>query len=144
MHQTIGWMNINRRFRLGIYYPRGATVGGSAIANAMNVVLPPDSDWNHFAEVTGDKSWGPENMRLMFIELERNTYTPEGTLGHGFDGYVSVRGSSAAVAIQLIGNRRTKTTFLMLSIVRACFVWFRTPSPKPKASKQPTPNKSSS
>jgi choline dehydrogenase len=42
---------------LGIYYPRGATVGGSSMINAMCVFLPPDSDWNHVAEITGDTSW---------------------------------------------------------------------------------------
>ncbi|KAK1497659.1 hypothetical protein CCUS01_13052 [Colletotrichum cuscutae] len=91
---------------LGIYYLRGATVGGSAIANAMNVVLPPDSDWNHFAEVTGDESWGPENMRSMFIELERNTYTPEGTLGHGFDGYISTNRNNISYVVDRPGVLR--------------------------------------
>ncbi|KAK1537357.1 uncharacterized protein CCOS01_02677 [Colletotrichum costaricense] len=91
---------------LGIYYPRGATVGGSAIANAMNVVLPPDSDWNHFAEVTGDESWGPENMRSMFIELERNTYTPEGTPGHGFDGYISTNRNHISYVVDRPGVLR--------------------------------------
>lgn len=80
----------------------------------MNVVLPPDSDWTHFAEVTGDESWGPENMRSMFVELERNTYVPEGTPGHGFDGYISV-GSPSPLAItpKLTEIRRTETTFHM-------------------------------
>ncbi|KAF4809302.1 Oxygen-dependent choline dehydrogenase [Colletotrichum siamense] len=91
---------------LGIYYPRGATVGGSAIANAMNVVLPPDSDWTHFAEVTGDDSWGPENMRSMFVELERNTYVPEGTPGHGFDGYISTNRNNISYVVDRPGVLR--------------------------------------
>ncbi|KAK2594952.1 hypothetical protein QQS21_007310 [Conoideocrella luteorostrata] len=74
---------------LGIYYPRGATVGGSAIANAMNVVLPPDSDWDYIANVTGDHSWTASQVRQHFVELERNTYMPVGTPGHGFNGYIA-------------------------------------------------------
>lgn len=42
---------------LGIYYPRGATVGGSSMINAMCVWLPPASDWDYIADLTGDKSW---------------------------------------------------------------------------------------
>ena len=38
-------------------YPRGATLGGSAIVNAMASVLPNDSDWDKIAEVSGDSSW---------------------------------------------------------------------------------------
>ncbi|KXH67409.1 hypothetical protein CSAL01_02591 [Colletotrichum salicis] len=91
---------------LGIYYPRGATVGGFAIANAMNVILPTDSDWNHFAEVTGDESWGPENMRSMFIELERNTYTSRGTPGLGFDGYISTNRNNISYVVDRSGVLR--------------------------------------
>lgn len=42
---------------LGVYYPRGATLGGSSMINAMVAWLPSDSDWNYHAEVTGDDSW---------------------------------------------------------------------------------------
>lgn len=42
---------------LGIYYPRGATVGGSSMINAMATWLPADSDWNYVVELTGDESW---------------------------------------------------------------------------------------
>lgn len=75
---------------LGIYYPRGNTLGGSAQVNAMNFALPPDNDWRVIAELTGDDSWMPENMREYFMELERNEYLPGGAPGHGYDGYVSV------------------------------------------------------
>ncbi|KAH7118583.1 hypothetical protein B0J13DRAFT_599741 [Dactylonectria estremocensis] len=74
---------------LGILYPRGATVGGSAQLNAMNFALPPDSDWDDIAELTGDETWNAENMRRYYIEVEKCTYVPEGTAGHGFDGYVA-------------------------------------------------------
>lgn len=42
---------------LGVNYPRGATLGGSAITNAMATLLPSDSDWDYVAEITGDNSW---------------------------------------------------------------------------------------
>lgn len=42
---------------LGVYYPRGATLGGSSMINAMVSWLPSDSDWDYHAEVTGDDSW---------------------------------------------------------------------------------------
>lgn len=43
---------------LGVYYPRGATLGGSSMINAMATWLPSDSDWDHVVELTGDESWG--------------------------------------------------------------------------------------
>jgi choline dehydrogenase len=42
---------------LGIYYPRGATVGGSSMINAMCTFLPTNSDWNYVVEITGDETW---------------------------------------------------------------------------------------
>ncbi len=42
---------------LGTYYPRGNTLGGSAIVNAMACILPNDADWDFIARATGDASW---------------------------------------------------------------------------------------
>ncbi|CZT43295.1 related to choline dehydrogenase [Rhynchosporium secalis] len=75
---------------LGIYYPRGATVGGSSMINAQVTFLPSESDWNFIAEVTGDKSWSHANMIEIFRRIEHNNYLPRGTPGHGFDGYFHV------------------------------------------------------
>ncbi|KAF1952999.1 alcohol oxidase [Byssothecium circinans] len=72
---------------LGIYYPRGATVGGSSMINAMCTWLPPNSDWNYIQNLTGEASWNAENMRKIFQRIEKNNYVPKGTPGHGFDGY---------------------------------------------------------
>ncbi|KAH6680917.1 choline dehydrogenase [Halenospora varia] len=72
---------------LGVYYPRGATVGGSSMINEMCTFLPPDSDWNNVAEVTGDASWNATEMRRIFMTIEKNGYLPKGTPGHGFTGY---------------------------------------------------------
>lgn len=42
---------------LGVYYPRGATLGGSTMVNAMATWMPSDSDWQYHVDVTGDESW---------------------------------------------------------------------------------------
>jgi len=42
---------------LGVYYPRGSTLGGSAIVNAMACIYPNDADWDYIARITGDNSW---------------------------------------------------------------------------------------
>jgi choline dehydrogenase len=43
--------------RLGVFYPRGATLGGSAITNAAATFLPSDSDWDYFDKGVGDGIW---------------------------------------------------------------------------------------
>lgn len=58
---------------LGVYYPRGATLGGSSMINAMCVWLPSDSDWNYHYEVTGDETW-------KYVFCGRVMYTHTGTL----------------------------------------------------------------
>ncbi|KAK8087800.1 Choline dehydrogenase [Apiospora hydei] len=75
---------------LGVQYPRGATLGGSSIINAGAVHLPSDSDWDLIKDLTGDDSWSAAHMRSLFAKLERNTYLPAGTPGHGKDGYLEV------------------------------------------------------
>ncbi|KAI1284088.1 GMC oxidoreductase [Xylaria sp. FL0933] len=72
---------------LGVYYPRGATLGGSSMINAMCTWLPSDSDWNYVYELTGDETWKAENMRSIFTRIEHNNYMPNGTAGHGFNGF---------------------------------------------------------
>ncbi|KAK4235594.1 hypothetical protein C8A03DRAFT_46293 [Achaetomium macrosporum] len=72
---------------LGVYYPRGATLGGSSMINAMVCWLPSDSDWNYHAEVTGDDSWRAENMHKIFTKIEKNNYLTRGAPNHGFDGF---------------------------------------------------------
>lgn len=41
----------------GVQYPRGATLGGSAVVNAMALVLPNDATWDFIANSTDDDSW---------------------------------------------------------------------------------------
>ncbi|KAL5045597.1 hypothetical protein BDW71DRAFT_214932 [Aspergillus fruticulosus] len=72
----------------GIYYPRAATLGGCTMHNAMMTFLPPDEDWEHIANLTGDRSWEPNEMRKYFERVERCGYLEPGTKGHGFEGYL--------------------------------------------------------
>jgi choline dehydrogenase len=72
--------------RLGIQYPRAATLGGCAMHNAGVCSLPQDDDWNIIVNKTGDKSWEAENMRKYLLKIEKNSYLPAGAAGHGYDG----------------------------------------------------------
>jgi len=74
----------------GVWYPRGATLGGSAIVNAMASVLPNDADWEKIAQLSGDSSWSAASMREIFVKIEKNLYLKpnESRAGHGFDGFV--------------------------------------------------------
>ena len=55
----------------GVLYPRAGTLGGCTAHNAMILVYPHNTDWNHIAEITGDPSWKAENMRKYFQRMER-------------------------------------------------------------------------
>ena len=77
--------------RAGVLYPRGATLGGSAQINSMNFAWAPDNEWDYIANLTGDASWGHQEMRRHLMTLENCTYVPAGTPGKGFDGWLEVR-----------------------------------------------------
>lgn len=59
----------------------------------MNFIWAPDNEWDYIANLTGDYSWHHDQMRRHFMDLENCTYVPEGTEGHGFEGYLDVRAS---------------------------------------------------
>ncbi|KAK4118584.1 GMC oxidoreductase [Parathielavia appendiculata] len=86
---------------LGVYYPRGATLGGSSMINAMVCWLPSDSDWNYHAEVTGDDSWRAENMHKIFTKIEKNNYLTRGAANHGFDGWFQTQMGAMTQSKQL-------------------------------------------
>ncbi|KAK0542847.1 hypothetical protein OC845_006416 [Tilletia horrida] len=60
----------------GILYPRAGTIGGCGSHNALIWIQPHDSDWANIAQITGDNSWTPENMKayqdrvLRWLEVE--------------------------------------------------------------------------
>jgi choline dehydrogenase len=73
----------------GVLYPRCATLGGCTAHNALILVYPHNSDWDHIATVTGDASWAPDRMRRYFERLERCEYVRRDTQSrHGFDGWL--------------------------------------------------------
>ncbi|SPO04123.1 related to choline dehydrogenase [Cephalotrichum gorgonifer] len=82
---------------LGLYYPRGGTLGGSSAINAMGAVLPSDSDWQNIADITGDNTWNPTHMRELFKNIEQNHYVAPGTPGHGFNGYFHTNSAPQSV-----------------------------------------------
>lgn len=75
----------------GVLYPRAATVGGCTAHNALILIYPHNSDWDHIAEITGDASWSADNMRPYFQRLERCEYVaPDDTASrHGFKGWLT-------------------------------------------------------
>ncbi|KAM7211977.1 GMC oxidoreductase [Rhypophila decipiens] len=73
---------------LGLYYPRGGTLGGSSAINGMATILPSDSDWDYIGDITQDRSWNAAHMRNIFTKIERNHYLPSNNTGHGFTGYL--------------------------------------------------------
>ncbi|PGH00839.1 hypothetical protein AJ79_08091 [Helicocarpus griseus UAMH5409] len=81
--------------RLGVWYPRAGTLGGCAMHNAGISHLPNHADWDYIAEITGDDGWKADNMRQHYVSLENCTYVPEGTDGHGFDGYLTTSMANA-------------------------------------------------
>ncbi len=84
----------------GIFYPRAGTLGGCTAHDAMITVYPHNADWDHIAELTGDRSWRARNMRRYFQRLEncrhrwpyRLLYRLTGwnPTKHGFSGWLSV------------------------------------------------------
>jgi choline dehydrogenase len=58
----------------GVLYPRSSALGGCTAHNAMILIYPHNTDWDHIAELTGDNTWRAENMRGYFERLERCRY----------------------------------------------------------------------
>ncbi|RFU78108.1 choline dehydrogenase, mitochondrial [Trichoderma arundinaceum] len=94
----------------GILYPHAGTLGGCTAHNVMITIYPHESDWSNIADLTGDSSWGPSNMRQYYTRLERCGYLPDGTLGHGFTGWL---GTNRADLKLVFGD------FKILSIIGA-------------------------
>jgi choline dehydrogenase len=75
----------------GVLYPRAATLGGCTAHNAMILIYPHNSDWDHIAELTGDASWHSDAMRHYFERLERCEYADsrDKASRHGFRGWLA-------------------------------------------------------
>jgi choline dehydrogenase len=88
--------------RDGVFYPRAGTLGGCTAHNAMITMYPHDSDWDAIAELTGDDSWRPGNMRRYFERLENCTYTGRDDAaknGHGYAGWLTTSTVDPLIAI---------------------------------------------
>lgn len=86
----------------GILYPRAGTLGGCTTHNAMITVYPHESDWTNIADLTGDASWTPDQMRKYYALLERAEYlgTNHNQAGHGFKGWLGVNRADASLALR--------------------------------------------
>lgn len=74
----------------GTLYPRVGSLGGCTAHNALIAVYPHQSDFQHVADLTGDDTWAPSNMRKYFEKLENNNYLAvQAGQGHGYDGWLS-------------------------------------------------------
>ena len=86
----------------GVLYPRAAALGGCTAHNAMIFVRPPESDWNHIAALTGDRSWAGRSMRRYAHRIEDCRHRPFwralrylgiDPTGHGWRGWLSTEKS---------------------------------------------------
>jgi choline dehydrogenase len=85
---------------LGILYPRTGTLGGCSRHNALISVYAHDSDWTYIAQITGDNSWNPSNMRSYFQKIEKNMYLPSSIFGHGFNGWLGTSLTSLSLVVE--------------------------------------------
>lgn len=72
---------------MGTLYPRTGTLGGCTAHNALVAIYPYRSDFEYVARLTGDQSWGPDNMRRYLVRLEKQQYLVP-LPGHGRDGWL--------------------------------------------------------
>jgi len=81
----------------GVLYPRAAALGGCTAHNAMIFMLPHESDWNHIAQLTGDRSWRASRMRRYARRVEACHHRPLwralryvgiDPTGHGWNGWL--------------------------------------------------------
>jgi choline dehydrogenase len=98
--------------RGGVLYPRAAALGGCTAHNAMIYMPPHDSDWNHIAQLTGDKSWSARSMRRFGRRLENCHHSPLWRMlshlridptGHGWQGWLH---TERAIPLQALGDEQ--------------------------------------
>lgn len=123
----------------GVLYPRAAALGGCTAHNAMIFMLPHESDWDHIAQVTGDRSWRASNMRRYAKRLEACHHRPLWRAlrhigfdlsGHGWDGWLRTERAMPHEALAddellrtVVGTARNFASGLPLPITRV-LRWF--------------------
>lgn len=88
--------------QLGILYPRVGALGGCSQHNALVTILPQDNDWEYISQITGDTTWGADNMREYYKKLENCHYLP-GALdssSHGYDGWLQTQTTPAILIVE--------------------------------------------
>jgi choline dehydrogenase len=97
----------------GIFYPRSGTLGGCTAHNAMVSVYPHEMDWKLIEQLTGDQSWSPENMRQVFVRMEKSNYASGSKeSGHGEKGWLNinlVNVSNSIVDVNAISEQVSKS-----------------------------------
>lgn len=83
----------------GTLYPRTGTLGGCTAHNALIAVYPHQSDFQHIADLTGDSSWAPDNMRKYFERMEKNQYLLPGVAGHGYNGWLETEQAPLSIVL---------------------------------------------
>jgi len=84
----------------GILYPRTATLGGCTQHNALIFIYPDESDFQYVADLTGDNSWSPDNMRKYLVKMEDNHYVLPVDPNHGYKGWLSVSLAPISLALK--------------------------------------------
>ncbi|KAJ9058760.1 hypothetical protein DSO57_1009098 [Entomophthora muscae] len=59
--------------RQNVLYPRVGGLGGCTLHNALINILPNSVDYENMVRVTGDETWGEENMRRYYNKIARPT-----------------------------------------------------------------------
>jgi len=102
----------------GIFYPRAGTLGGCTAHNAMIFTYPHNSDWDHIAELTGDRTWSADSMRRYFELLENCRHRPLyrwlSKIGinptrHGWNGWLPVE---ITIPKEALFDRRLRRVFM--------------------------------
>ncbi len=123
----------------GVLYPRAAALGGCTAHNAMIFMLPHESDWNHIAQLTGDRSWRASRMRRYAKKVEachhRRIWRALRHIGfdlsgHGWDGWLRTERAMPHEALAdddllrtVVGTARSFASSLPLPIARV-LRWF--------------------
>lgn len=94
----------------GVLYPRAGTLGGCTAHNAQITVYPHNGDWRFIEDLTGDRSWSPQNMRKYFERLENCHHRPGWRLlqkltginptRHGFKGWLHTEAAIPKAAVE--------------------------------------------
>src|SRR4051794_7282410 len=63
-----------------VFYPRASALGGCSAHHAMISIYGSDHDWQAIADKTGDASWAPGKMRMIYQQIEHLRYGDSPTL----------------------------------------------------------------